>query len=167
MKNRIVGMIILGISVVIGLIIFLFNRALTQIVNTSCSHGTSCPMWGTLKFQTNISLGIMLVLALIGFYLAFFSKGEITKDEVHREKREINSHSYKSVLAELDEPERFILEKIIQDKGTIFQSNLVEITGWSKVKVTRILDRLEGRGLIERKRRGMTNVVILKHPKSV
>lgn len=36
-------------------------------------------------------------------------------------------------------------------------------TGLTKVKVTRILDRLEGREIIERKRRGMTNVVILKH----
>ena len=33
----------------------------------------------------------------------------------------------------------------------------------TKVKVTRILDKLEGRGLVERKRRGMTNVVMLKN----
>jgi uncharacterized membrane protein len=46
----------------------------------------------------------------------------------------------------------------------MFQSDLVEGTGMQKVKITRLLDRLEGLKLIERKRRGMTNVVILKAP---
>ena len=44
----------------------------------------------------------------------------------------------------------------------MFQSSLVNETKLSKVKVTRILDRLEGKSLIERKRRGMSNVIILK-----
>jgi len=38
----------------------------------------------------------------------------------------------------------------------------VEETGFTKVKITRILDSLEGNGLIERKRRGMTNIIILR-----
>ena len=58
--------------------------------------------------------------------------------------------------------EKQIFEKIIESEGTIFQSDLVDKTGFTKVKVTRILDKLEGKKLIERKRRGMTNVVILK-----
>ena len=53
--------------------------------------------------------------------------------------------------------------KAVEDaQGTIFQPDLADKTGFSKVKVTRILDRLEGKQLIERKRRGMTNVVVLK-----
>ena len=35
-------------------------------------------------------------------------------------------------------------------------------TNFGKAKMTRIIDRLEGRGFVERKRRGMTNVVVLK-----
>jgi len=31
-----------------------------------------------------------------------------------------------------------------------------------KVKVSRILDKLEGKGLVETKTRGMTNVILLK-----
>ncbi len=48
-------------------------------------------------------------------------------------------------------------------EGAIFQAELVEKSGYSKVKVSRILDRLEGKGLVERKRRGMTNIVIAKY----
>ena len=35
-------------------------------------------------------------------------------------------------------------------------------TGISKVGISRILDRLENQGFIERKRRGMNNIVVLK-----
>jgi len=44
MRNRIVGFLIIGIAALIGLIVYLFNRALTDIISTACSHGTSCPM---------------------------------------------------------------------------------------------------------------------------
>jgi len=46
MRNQIVGTLIVGIAVLIGFIIFFFNRALTDIVDIACSHGPSCPMWG-------------------------------------------------------------------------------------------------------------------------
>ncbi len=65
-------------------------------------------------------------------------------------------------MEEMDSEEKSVLEKIIEAQGMIFQSELVDKTDLTKVKVTRILDKLEGKGVIERKRRGMTNVAILK-----
>ena len=49
--------------------------------------------------------------------------------------------------------------------GVAGESSSIEALSWAlnKVKITRILDKLEGMGILERKRRGMTNVVILKH----
>ncbi|MFH1623183.1 MAG: hypothetical protein ABIA12_01540, partial [Candidatus Aenigmatarchaeota archaeon] len=58
MRNRIVGLIVVGIALLMVFIIYSFNRGMTEIVSTSCSHGTSCPMWGTIDFQTNMSIGI-------------------------------------------------------------------------------------------------------------
>ena len=170
MKNRIAGFIIIGISLLIGFIIFLFNRALTKIVNTACTHGPTCPMWGTVDFHTNISMGVMVFIILIGLYLIFFGKDEkiITKTRIREIKqqlkpRKITKENYQKIMEKLDNNEKLALDKIIEAQGTIFQSDLAEKTGFSKVRVTRILDRLEGMGMIERKRRGMTNVVILKH----
>ncbi|MFH1683010.1 MAG: MarR family transcriptional regulator [Candidatus Woesearchaeota archaeon] len=164
MKNRIVGYIIIGITLVIGLIIFSFNRALSKIVSTACSHGESCPMWGTLGLQTNISLSLMIFIGLIGLYLVFFGKEEVLISEAKKsESKKINKEKYAEVLKDLDEEEKNVFEKLLEAEGTIFQSDLVEKTNLNKVKVTRILDKLEGKALIERKRRGMTNVVILKH----
>ncbi|NOQ38023.1 hypothetical protein GQ472_03965 [archaeon] len=153
MKNRTVGLLIVGISALIGFIIYSFNRALTEIVNEACVHGSTCPMWGTINFQTNISISIMASLIILGAYIAFFTR---ENDAVQSRK------DYRQIMKTLSDEEKLVLTTIIDADGTIFQSALVEATSFSKVKVTRILDRLEGKRVIERKRRGMTNVVILR-----
>jgi uncharacterized membrane protein len=124
-------------------------------------------MWGTIDFQTNLSIAIMVIIVIIGLYLVFFGKEEIRitrfktlKQQI--EPKKITKENYQKVMSTLGKDERVVLEKIINSQGTIFQSDLVESTEFGKVKVTRILDRLEGRGLIERRRRGMTNVIILR-----
>lgn len=168
MKNKIVGLIIIGIAILIGFITFSFNSALKKIVSTSCSHGVTCPMWGTINFETNISIGIMIFVIIIGLYLVFFGKEEkiITKIKTVKqsvEPKKFSKEDYNKILNNLQDFEKLVFEKILESEGTIFQSDLVDKTNLSKVNVTRILDKLEGRGIIERKRRGMTNVVILKH----
>ena len=168
MRNQFVGIIILGIAALIGFIIFAFNRALTEIVNIACTHGPSCPMWGTIKFQTNVGIGILVLVIIIGLYLIFFSKEKeiITKIKTIKqqvEPKEFTKENYQKIITSLNNEEKLIFKILIESQGTLFQSDLVERTKFSKVKVTRLLDKLEGRGLIERKRRGMTNVIILKH----
>ena len=167
MKNRIAGFIIIGIAVLMGFIIFSFNKAMTEIINNSCDHGPSCPMWGSINFQTNVSISIMSFVIIIGLYLIFFGKEEkiITKIKTIKqqiEPKKITKENYQKIINKLSEDEKPVFDKIIASEGTIFQSELVEKTAFTKVKVTRILDKLEGKGLIERKRRGMANVVILK-----
>lgn len=68
------------------------------------------------------------------------------------------------VIKALSQEEKRLYSLIEGEEGAIFQAELVEKSGYSKVKVSRILDKLEGKGLIERKRRGMTNMVIIKKP---
>ena len=65
------------------------------------------------------------------------------------------------ILATMKGEEKKLYELTEGAGGAIFQADLVEKSGFSKVKVSRILDKLEGRGLIERKRRGMTNMVVI------
>jgi TM2 domain-containing membrane protein YozV len=166
MKNRIVGILVIVIAAFIGFIIFSFNRAMVSIVETSCSHGPTCPMWGTIDFQTNFSIGIMLIVAVIGVYLTFFGEEEkiITKIRTFKQQIEpnkITKGNYKKILSMLSAEEKTIFGKIIDSQGSVLQSDLIN-QNINKVRVTRILDRLEGKGLVERKRRGMTNVVILK-----
>lgn len=168
MKNRVVGFLVIAIAILLGFIIFSFNVALSDIVSSSCSHGEECPMWGSIEFQTNVSIGIMAFVMLIGFYLIFFSKEEkiitrIRKVRDQIEPKKLTKKSYKKILNSLSKEEKAVFKIIIESNGSVFQSDIVKQTKLNKVKVTRTIDKLEGRGLVERKRRGMRNIIILKH----
>ena len=60
-----------------------------------------------------------------------------------------------------DEDERALLRVIVEEGGSMFQSDLVGRSGFSKGKVSLVLDRLEARGKVRRRRSGMTNVVTI------
>lgn len=62
----------------------------------------------------------------------------------------------------LKDDERRIYEAIVKADGIINQGELPEKTGLSKATVSRALYFLESKGLVERRRRGMGNVVYLK-----
>jgi len=69
---------------------------------------------------------------------------------------------WREVSKTLGDDEKRVYEAILQADGVLSQSELVEKTGLSKSTVSRTLDLLESRNLIERRRRGMGNVVVLK-----
>jgi uncharacterized membrane protein len=165
MENRYVGFIVLGTAALMGLIIFLFNRTLTNITQAACTHGPECPMWQSISLQTSISLVLMGVILIIGLYLVFSDKIDkiFFKHKSKTESKQIPKPDYTKVLATLSIDEKNVFEKLVDAQGSLFQTELVEKSGFNKVKVTRLLDKLEGRNLIERKRRGMSNIVILKH----
>lgn|SRR3989338_2190212 len=99
-----------------------------------------------------ISFGISFLILGAGMYLIFFP---------------VNKELQDKLLAEIDtstltEEENKIYNLIKLNKGSIYQSDIMKQTQLSKVKVSRVLDRMEGKSILERKRRGMTNIVILK-----
>ena len=158
MENKHVGYLILGISLVLIFIIFLFQNALQDIVTASCGlpHAASCPMNQTIKQQTFLSLGIVGVLLAIGFVLVFAKpKERIITRKVKEPKKKID-------LDGLDSREREIIKILENENGTIFQAELMEKLKTGKVGITRLLDKLEAKQLIERKRRGMNNIVVLR-----
>lgn len=161
MENKNVGWLIIGLSVVVIGIIFLFNATLRDFIVESCSSahtdGTICPMFTTLNNQTYLALAIVAILILVGLVLIFSKPHEriiIRKVKEKLEKKVIDLSGLKS--------EEKQVYKIVSGEKAIFQADLIEKTGFGKAKMSRIIDRLEGRGLVERKRRGMTNIVALK-----
>ncbi len=87
----------------------------------------------------------------------------VDKNNEVQTKISLVKEKWDKLLGELSDPdEKVIVKIVIDDGGTIFQSQLVEKSGFSKSKVSLILDKLEARRILERKRRGMTNVVVLK-----
>ena len=159
MENKHVGYVVIGISVLIIVIILLFNSALSEIVSLSCGleHGAFCPMEQTVDQQTYLALGIVGLLILVGLILIFSKPDERIIVKKIKEKSVKKKVDFSGLRSE----DKKVLG-IIQKEKTIFQAKLIEETGFGKAKVSRILDRLEGKEIIERKRRGMTNVVVLR-----
>ena len=156
MHNKHVGILFIVVAGILGLIIFLFNNALNKIVTDTCTEGPTCPMYSTIAFSTYLSIGMIIIVILAGFAFIFFFKDN------QKQTKKIDESAYQTIMKTLKEDEKLTLKTIIANNGTIFQSDLVEKTNYPKVKITRILDHLESKDIIERKRRGMTNVVILK-----
>ncbi|MFD1687633.1 helix-turn-helix transcriptional regulator [Halobellus litoreus] len=57
--------------------------------------------------------------------------------------------------------EQIVYEIVLNADGVLPQSDIVEQSDFSKATVSRTLDNLESKDLIERKRRGIGNMVIL------
>ncbi len=157
MENKHVGFLIMGISLIIGIIIWIFNSALTTIVSMTCSHGPSCTMYDTIRTQTWLSLSIAGIIFIIGLFMIFMKQKEKIIIRVKKEKRK------KIDLSRLDKNEKKAVEILQNENGAIFQKTLMEKLEIGKVGITRLLDRLEAKQLIERKRRGMNNIVVLKN----
>lgn len=69
---------------------------------------------------------------------------------------------YTDRLSELEGDEHAVYKLILEEEGAVLQKALPAKAGFSKAKVSRVLDRLEQKGLVERKSYGVTNNVVLR-----
>ena len=107
-----------------------------------------------------------IILAFSTFYLLFASsvgnKNALSlTDNSNSSKIDIDF-----ALHLLDGDKRKIFNEVVEAKGEILQSDLHAITGFSKSKITRILNYLEMKGLVVRKSYGMTNKIVINKSKS-
>lgn len=163
MENKNVGLLIVGIGIVMTIVVLLFSSVLKDTIGLTCSHGPTCEMYSNVNVQTWISLSIVAIVFIIGFMIMFTKPKEkiITQEKVIVKK--IKEKKKKLDLSGLDAKEKEVV-KILQDEnGTMFQADLMEKLGVGKVGMTRLLDKLEAKQIIERKRRGMNNVVVLRN----
>ena len=145
------GIILISISIFMFFVITAFTLHIIQLnsyLHEDCNLPANiCPFTNSMPAESLIGYMIDAALGIFGVYL-FFSGAKLEG------KKEID-------IKKLEPDEKKLLE-MVSSQGAIFQSEVVEKRGLNKVKVTRILDKLESRGIVERKRRGMTNVVILQ-----
>jgi uncharacterized membrane protein len=102
-----------------------------------------------------------LLLGISGFYLLFSDFIETHRASVSVQKIGTLEFDVKFALRLLDGDKRKVFGEVVEAGGEILQSELPTRTGFSKAKITRILDYLERKGLIIRKSHGMTNKVII------
>jgi uncharacterized membrane protein len=74
------------------------------------------------------------------------------------EKKKLREATHKRLRGE----EKEIYSLLMDSGGVMFQSELVERSKLPKASVSLILSRLEAEGLLEKRRHGMSNVIVLK-----
>ena len=164
MKPRYLGIIILVVSVTILIFIFVLNNSFNEknikICTEICALQTeaTCSMEACLyNLEYTNHKGILFIIGLfsaflagIGFYLS-----------LSKEEKLIKEKKYDITKLTREEKAVFLFVRNDKEKNT-YQSEIVEEFNFPKSKVTRILDKLEQQNLIERKRRGMSNLIVLK-----
>lgn len=159
-ENKTIGSLLMGFSILLLILLTLAK------INTDAEGALLCKTFADNSLDMNLcpahkssiswilvsSFGIGFLMLGLGGYLIF----------VPRLPLDIKKQSKPVDTAALDEEEKQVYESIRKNSGSVFQSDLIKETGFTKVKVTRVLDRLEMKDVLERRRRGMTNIIVLK-----
>ncbi len=165
-NEKLLGYLLMAFSVILFIVLGfiktqfdLESALLCQKFHENKLDLSQCPVhqadstWNKISWVILVGFGIGILIFGVGAYLEFFYK--IGSKELKREFKQID-------LSKLDDEEKKIYEILQGKNGSAYQSDLIKETGFSKVKVTRILDKMETADIIDRKRRGMTNIIVLK-----
>lgn len=122
------------------------------------------PVGQILSF-TYVNIAIIAISTFLagisGFYLLFSDFIGIPKVLPTAEGADTSELDGKFALRLLDGDEKRVFGEILESGGEILQKDLPIQLNFPKAKITRILDDLEKKGLVIRKRYGMTNKVII------
>ncbi len=160
-NSKTIGSLLIGFAIILIFILTfvkLDNDKKSEILcagfHSNQLNMEECPVHtSNFSWMIILAYGIGFVILLIGIFLLYTQK--FTKDESKREFKNID-------MSKLSGEERKFYEILKSKGGSAYQLDLIKETDFSKVKTTRTLDHLEAKGIIERRRRGMTNIIILK-----
>ncbi|MBN1792172.1 hypothetical protein JW826_00595 [Candidatus Woesearchaeota archaeon] len=176
MKQKKLGLIIIGIAIIIGLTVIGFKVREGYYINSIIGETGSCYLSdGTcLHDEENANLWMYLVggavsaaLLFLGIYLSFIDKTQEEMEKHHKtvakalesaKKEEREKDEFKAFLAGFTSDEQKVLKAVHEQDG-IKQSTLRYRTDTSKTGLSLMLANLEKRGFIKRIDKGKTKEV--------
>ena len=160
------GILISAIVLIISVLLLVDRLLATDPVQFILEDGRAVPVEEASYFSLNDVLFLIITAWLGGMsflYIVMFSQEKgtpISKEDIAGEQK--NESMALLAVNMLEGDEKILLQKIVGNGG-ILQRELVMSTGFSEPKVSRLLDKLERRGLILRQRDGMGNRILLKN----
>ncbi len=157
---------IIVIILIIGLLNFL-SIPVYSLSKKYCSCHYMIPNYSLFVF------GILLILAAIPILYYFISEKMNEKFDEHMKvlskfignnmdkQKETNFVDKESFLKFLNINERRILEKLLENKGSILQSEISKLDNMTKLKTHRAVKNLEQRGIIKTQPHGKTKKLFL------
>ena len=158
--------IVIVIILFIGLLIFL-GVSLYPFSEKYCGCHDTIPNYFFLLF------GVLLILAVIPISYYFSSKKTGEKLDKHLEaltkfadkttavEKNGGNVNKQSILKFLGDYERKVLERLLESKGSVLQSEISRIEGMTKLKAHRAVKNLEQKEIIKIERHGKTNRIFL------
>ncbi len=107
-----------------------------------------CPIPIPVLVPTFASLGVF-----VGSLVYYFMIGRIEKGKAEKEEM------LKLFLEFLESDERKVLEELIRERGVVTQARLSRMLG--KVRAWRTAEKLRSKGIVEKRARGKTNLIVL------
>jgi uncharacterized membrane protein len=98
----------------------------------------------------SIVYGISFISLIVGASIILLFQWKIIKLQL------------KKLLTILPDDEKEIINCLLDNENKIEQNYLVAYTKYNKVRISRILEKYKQKGLIEKKKLGNTNLIILK-----
>ncbi len=137
-------MLLLGFSTLVMFALIQLAQRYTLLYNCSC--GYALPM--IIIFLS----GIGIVVGVLTYY---FLSGSF-----ERKKRLFNENR-KYLINLLYDDEKLIIETLLKHKGELSQSSLTKKSGLDRVKVFRILERLEQKNIIVKQKNKKNNLILI------
>lgn len=158
-NQKIIGLLLVIFSCSLIIILVFVKADIDNLSSFLCEAVHSNPNLDMSKcpvHTSNISWMIVLAFGIVflilggGIYMIFMPGGT-------------ERQAFKDIdISKLDGDERKTYELLRKNEGSLYQSDFIKETGFSKVQTTRILDKMESKNIIERRRRGMTNIIVVK-----
>lgn len=149
-RSRVLAIVVLAGSVALVALLLILPFTMEHAL-----EGALLLIWGSLILIVTLIIGISLAYA----YMSRFAS--LLRVSSHASLEEAEP-SKETVLRLLSEDERAVYRRLMHEGGEILQKDLRGMLPFSGPKLTRVLDRLERKGLVVRERYGMTNRVRLK-----
>ena len=171
-KNKL--LLPISLMAVIAIILIIAYSIFQNFANHSLEGGGLCPRM-VPNYLLWLSLILMVVIIVpISYYVISKRLEEkmeknlsaITKLVDHRiksgsKKENLKPNNNGSILKLLNPNEKRVVEKIIENKGSVLQSEISRMEGMTKLKTHRAVKELERKGIVKLEQYGKTNRIIL------
>lgn len=144
-KNLLIVIMVIAIFVFIVSLASLYTQR-----EISCGRANTCTI--PLPFLIPITASIGLLVGTFVFYLM----------ESKIEKKDIRLTESSNVIVRLLSPDERNLIKILAGKNELTQAKLTSLSGMSRLKVFRTIEKLKEKELIEKKKKGKLRVIKIK-----
>jgi DNA-binding MarR family transcriptional regulator len=144
--------------IVLWLIIGLIAGFATVIffIITYLNDSVLCNLNCRIRNEVNLAL---IAISLFGLFIGSLTYYFIS--EKYEKKIVKIKNDYSVIYRFLNNDNKKIIKTLVENNGKRTQSQIVEYTGLSRVKISRCLKDLENRNIIKKDKNGMTNNVEL------